>query len=109
MDKIYAIKNKDLLNTAKNIFGKELVVDAWLVGDYKVSDEEVKKYGNNINKIRIEKLKYENKIFKENLKTSEIDIGCSRIALKFSNGNIVTMYSSEWGDVSTPDFELVVV
>lgn len=109
MDKRYAIKNKDLLRTAKNIFGKDLVIDAWLVGDLKVSDEDVKKYGNNKNHVRIERLKVESENLKKILKDSEIDIGCSRIALKFSNGKTVTMSSSEWGDVSIPDFELVVV
>lgn len=90
MEKIYAIKNKKLLRVAQNIFGEDMVLDAWVLGTYPYDLKDQDWYIND--------LKKENKEL--NLKESSIDIGGITIALKLSNGRIITATSSEWGDIS---------
>lgn len=100
MKKRYAIKDKNLLITAQNIFGEDIVIDAWTLGwfqyegDHSGNEDSIKDMKENIFKSISEK---------------EIDIGCVTIALKLSNGNIITATSSEWGDISKKEYDFVEV
>lgn len=86
---------------AQSIFGKDLVVDAWLISSA----------NSNNHKELFSQLKYENDNLSMSLKDKkdEIDIGCITVAIKFSSGNIVSFSSSEWGDISTPDYEMIML
>lgn len=99
--KKYAVKNNKLLDMAQSIFGKDLVVDAWLISSA----------NSNNHKELFSQLKYENNMLTTLLKEkkNEIDIGCITVAIKFSSGNIVSFSSSEWGDIRTPDYEMIML
>lgn len=98
-NKVFAKKDKRLLESAKSIFGEDIVIEAWLIGVYFNNDNhEYQSYLLN-------EIKEKKAVCCEN----EIDIGCENIALKFSSGNIVRFSSSEWGDISKNTDEFIEV
>jgi len=86
MSKEYIRKDDNLLKLAQNIFGKDIVVDAFSV--YCNYDEET----------------IENGMFGsvESEEDNVIDVDGDEIRLVFCNGKIVHFSTSEWGTLQPP-------
>lgn len=90
--KIYTLKKHSnrLTRQAKHIFGADIVDSAYFACN--VDRGDMHDYYN-------QKL-IDTNVEKSNKNISMIDIDCIRIMIEFKNGNSVSFWSSEWGDIS---------
>lgn len=95
VDRVFAKNDRKLLESAKSIFGENIVIDAWLIETY--IDHTHPSYKDFLSVIEEKKA---------DCNKDRIDVDGEDIALQFSSGNIVRFTSSEWGDISknTDDF-----
>lgn len=97
MNKLIIRENKKLLDAAKNLFGAELVVDAWLAVDaedfYTAED-----YKGQLDSQQ-ERL---------NVDDTKIDLDVISFVIKFVNGNCLEFTSSEWGSITKVPEDLLI-